>query len=136
MRSDIGAWRLHPTPGERCLQDGVDLLAIDEGAMRSVVRDEQRARGRDPVMPDIVCQSLANVRRYRHSVMPLPLAAYDQLTGPPVDIIELDGDHLRRAQTKAREQEDHGIVAAPETRIVSHRRQHGFYLFSIQKAGQ
>ena len=48
--------------------------------------------------------------------MPLPLAPDQDRTGSPVNIFELDCDDLRRAQTKAGEDEQHRIVA-PTNRI-------------------
>src|ERR1700733_13714808 len=48
--------------------------------------------------------------------MPLPLASDHDRTGSPVNVVELDRDDLRRAQTKASEDDQHGIVA-PSNRI-------------------
>jgi hypothetical protein len=53
---------------------------------------------------DIFGQRFANVGRDRHAIVPLPLAAHEEFTRPSIDIIELDGDHLRRTQPKAGQQ--------------------------------
>ena len=91
MRSDIGCRRLHPSCRERFPQDRVDDLAILEWTVRRPVAHEQRPGcRRGPLLAQIPADRLAHVWRDRQPVMALPFSANQNLTGSPVDVIELD----------------------------------------------
>jgi hypothetical protein len=73
---------------------------VFEGAVRRALGDKQGSRHGHAIVLDIGGQRFADVGRDRHTIVSLPLAPHEKLTRPPVDVIELDSDHLRRAQSE------------------------------------
>ena len=59
-------------------------------------------------------------------------AANKQLARAPVDIVELDRDHLGRTRTEARHEQEHGIIALPVLRIGTNRREYRLDLVGRQ----
>ena len=79
--------------------------------------EEQRpARAARPAMLHVVRQSVPDVCGQRHRFNLIALATDDQLAATPVDIVELDGDCLRRPEAEACENHEHCIIA-PSGRI-------------------
>ena len=68
--------------------------------------------------------------------MVLALAAHDELTRPPVDVVELDGDHFWRTQAQACEQEEHRVIATTEARVGPDLREDHLDLLGRQMARQ
>ena len=69
-------------------------------------------------MSDIAGQRFANVGRDRQTIVPLALATHQEFSRPPVNIIELDGDHLGRTKSEAGQQQHHCIIAPPMLRLA------------------
>src|ERR1035437_2586079 len=68
--------------------------------------------------------------------MSVALAAHDDLTGSPVDIVELHGNYFRRPQSEACDQQHHGVVAAACDGIGPDRLDEYVHLFGRQIPGQ
>jgi hypothetical protein len=48
-------------------------------------------------------QGFTYIRRQRHPVVKQPLASNENFAGSPVDVLELESDHLTGAKTKTGE---------------------------------
>ena len=72
----------------------------------------------------MVRQRLAHIGAQRQVLDHATLAANDQLTSPPTNVIELKTRHLPRAQSESREQEHDGVIATPDGRRPIRRGQH------------
>ena len=64
------------------------------------------------MVPEVAGQGFADVGRQRQAVVLASLAPHLQLAGPPIDVIEFQGDHLARPQPQAGQQEDDGAITA------------------------
>ena len=73
------------------------------------------ARRSTATIPDVIDDGLAGVLRQGHSVVPLALAPDQDRAGAPVEVIELDRDHLRCAQAEACHNHQHRVVASPDS---------------------
>ena len=64
------------------------------------------------MVPEVGGQGFADVGGQRQAVVLASLAPHLQLAGPPIDVIEFQGDDLARPQPQAGQQEDDGAIAA------------------------
>lgn len=78
--------------------------------------EEDASRGDARTPAHIGAQGPADVGRQRKLLALLALAVDDELAAAPIDVIERQREHLARAQTQAREQQDDGDIAGPEER--------------------
>jgi hypothetical protein len=51
------------------------------------------------------CEGLPDIHRHGHPIVQQPLTSNEQLPGPPVNVIALEGHHLSGTQAEARQQE-------------------------------
>lgn len=68
--------------------------------------------------------------------MPATLAAHNDLARSPVDIVDLHGDHFRRPQSQAGEQQHHGVVASASGRFGADRPKKNIHLLGHQMPRQ
>ena len=116
MRANVFLRRPEPGLLECRAQHRIQDLRIGERPIRHPMRDEQGARRSTTTILDVIDDGLAGLFGQRHAVVPLALAPDQDRAGPPVDIIELDRDHLRRAQAEASQNHQHRVVA-PTDRV-------------------
>ena len=64
------------------------------------------------MVAQVAGQGFADVGRQRQAVVMASLAPHLQLAGPPIDVIEFQGDHLARPQPQAGQQENDGAITA------------------------
>ena len=64
------------------------------------------------IRAQIGCESRADIHGQWHPVVQQALAANQDLAGPPIDIIKLEGNDFASAEAEAGEQEKDGVVAA------------------------
>ncbi|MCY4590852.1 MAG: hypothetical protein OXE86_09905 [Alphaproteobacteria bacterium] len=62
-------------------------------------------------MPDPVHHGLTHVDRNRHGRSPRALAPDQDLAGPPVDVVEPDGDDLLASQAEPGHGQQHRMIA-------------------------
>jgi hypothetical protein len=93
------------------LGDIVDEFGADR-AMWGLDGDEDvTAADRSSTATQIADQRLAHIGRQRQPTLAAPLAAHDDLTGPPVEITQLEPSDLNRAQPESCDQAQHREVA-------------------------
>jgi len=63
-------------------------------------------------------QCLAHLHRQRQSLLTPTLSTDDQITGTPVDVVEIQSGHLTSAQPQASQQDQDGVVAATDRTSV------------------
>ena len=69
------------------------------------------------MVAQVVGQGLADIGRERERVVRAALPPHLQHAGPPVDIIEFQGDHLAGPQSQAGQQENDGVITAGDGRV-------------------
>jgi len=69
-------------------------------------------------MAQIVNDRRANVSRKWQSFKSLAFATYENLTFPPVQIVQGHGEHFSAAQTESRQKQHDGVVALPRSRVA------------------
>ena len=80
--------------------------------MRRFGGDEQMTRAAGAPVLKIGNDRLADIDGDRHAFMVSALAADQDLSRPPVDVLEPDGNHFLRAKAKPGHQQQHRVVAA------------------------
>lgn len=114
MRADVLLRRLEPGFLEGGAQHHIEDLRIHEGAVRHLIREEQRPRRAAPTVLDVVDDRLSCILWQRHAIEAFALAADQDRPGAPVNVIEFDRNHFRRAQPETGEEQDHRVVAPPD----------------------
>ena len=120
--ADVLLWWPETGPVERLAQHGIEDRRIDERGIRRLAGNEQDARRSTSTIPNIVDNGLAGVFGQRHAIVLLTFAADQDRTGPPVNVIKLDRNDLRRPQSEAGDEQKHRIVAPANWIIGPDRR--------------
>lgn len=137
MRSHIWCDRLLASCCQGILEDGIDDLAVLERTMRCPVCDERCPATRlTTLLTKISAQDFADLGCYRQAVMELTLAADQQLTCTPVNVVELDRDDLGRAEAEPRHKQQHSIIARAMSGVAAHRAKNGLDPIGRQVPGQ
>ena len=106
MRTHIGHGWFQACFGKRFLEHRIHQLSVLERTVWHPVGNKEHPRSRHSIQTDLVRQAFAHVLGQRHPVMALALAANHQPTRAPVEILQLQGDHLLRPQSQARRQQE------------------------------
>lgn len=108
----VGSELGQPGPMAGAVHRAQHMRAVQPG-IGGMQDDQQRAsRAAGPAMLHVVGQRLTDIGRKRQAFPAASLAAHQQLTGPPVDIAQLDRRHLARAQAQPRQQHQDRVIAA------------------------
>src|SRR5262249_24859225 len=73
--------------------------------------DAPRRAGR-AMVAQVAGQGFADIGREWETVVRAPLAPHLQHAGPPVDVLEFQGDHFAGPQSQAGQQENDGLITA------------------------
>jgi hypothetical protein len=94
--------------------DVADQVRSD-GPRRRLGDQEHLAQcGRAPGRSEVGAQSLADFGDEWQTVPTTGLASHYDLPCPPVDVVELEPRHLRRAQTETSDEHQHGEIAGTD----------------------
>ena len=86
---------------------------MGETPVRRLGSDEEApCRAGRAMVAQVAGQGFADIGRERETVVRASLAPHLQHAGPPVDVIEFQGDHFAGPQPQAGQQEDDGMITA------------------------
>ena len=104
-------------------------VGVSKTSARRLRANEHPARlaGRS-VLAQVGGQGLAYINRQGHPLVKPSLAANKDLSGSPVDVLELESDHFPGAKTKADKQKKDSVVAAAHRRAAVAGLEHTFDL--------
>src|SRR5438094_922157 len=88
-----------------------DRVTGDRSDRSESTKEECAGGNPSPITTEIGRQRLTDVHRQWKPFLSTALAADDDLSAAPVDVIELDRRHFTRAQPETSEQHEHGIGA-------------------------
>lgn len=116
MRASDG--RLESGSAETRANDGSDSPSSTELAHWGATAEEDPACGDDDdaVVLEICAERLPDIRQQGQAVHGVALAADDNLSRPPPDVVELESGDLTRAQAETDQQEEDGAIATPGRR--------------------
>jgi hypothetical protein len=69
-------------------------------------------------LPQVGGKCFADVRRERKEVVITPLSTHCEHPGPPIDIVEFQGDHFACAEPQAGQKQYHCTIAATDRRAA------------------
>jgi hypothetical protein len=106
--------RVESGPPQGAANNRADGTGIAKTAMRCLVPDENAACcAARPILPQVGRDRFSDITRKRKAIVVTSLATHRKHSGPPIDIVEFQGDDLTCTQPQAgQEQKDCVITAA------------------------
>ena len=123
----------HSRPGERDADEGAHRARMSESPMRCTRPHKDAARGTArSIALQVGGHGLADIARQRELTADRSFSAHEQLTGVPIDVVELQSDDFAPAQTQSREQQQDGVIAPADRRGARTRVEHPLHVVGRQ----
>jgi hypothetical protein len=98
---------------QRTTSDRAEGTGVGQTPVRRPGSDEDTpCRAGRAMVAQVAGQGFADIGRERETVVRAPLAPHLQHAGPPVDVLEFQGDHFAGPQSQSGQQENDGMITA------------------------
>ena len=123
-------------PGESVAHNMADGgRACKAGAGRVHAQKDLSRHARAPVLAQVESQGFSNVREQGKTVLYPALAAGDDFSTPPENVVELQGGYFSRTQPEPCEKEQNRVIPPSAWRRPVSSRKDAFHLVGREKGG-